>query len=107
MNRLKIFILLAVIAGMFLNSCKAGDKAELQKEDLTLNFPNLLNVVHTPQGKVRQGQGYFTDCGSWMGFSIPGKEAGISGFCGPCRISIRLWQKTRYGRCSIIRMMPG
>ena len=91
MNKSKIFILLAVVTGMLLHSCKAGDKAELQKEDLTLNFPNLLNVVHTPQGKVRQGQGYFTDQGSWMGFSIPDKEAGINGFCGPVDLDHRKW----------------
>lgn len=87
MKRLKIFTLSGIVAGMLLYSCGAGDRSE----DITGNYPNLLDVVHTPQGEIRQGQGYFTDRGSWMGFSIPGKESGINGFCGPVNLDHRRW----------------
>ncbi|MBK5720725.1 glycoside hydrolase [Dysgonomonas sp. Marseille-P4677] len=91
MNKIKIFSITALLfTGVLLHSCKSETKTKNQ-QDLTLDYPNLLNVVHTPQGKAVQGQGYFTDRGSWMGFTVPTKESGINGFCGPFDLDHRKW----------------
>ena len=64
---------------------------ESPSEDITLNYPHLLNIIHTAQEKPKRAQGYFTDHGSWMGFTIPEKESRINGFCGPFDIDHRNW----------------
>lgn len=64
---------------------------ESSSEDITLNYPHLLNIIHTAQEKPKRAQGYFTDYGSWMGFTIPEKESHINGFCGPFDIDHRHW----------------
>lgn len=64
---------------------------EKTKEDLTLLYPNLLNITHTATDREKRGQGYFTDMGSWMGFTIPEKQSGINSFCGPFDLDNRNW----------------
>jgi putative isomerase len=50
-----------------------------------------LNIIHTAQDKPARGQGYFTDQGSWMGFTIPENDFRINGFCGPFDLDHRQW----------------
>lgn len=64
---------------------------ESTAEDITLNYPKLLNITHTAGEKPIRGQGYFTDQGSWMGFTMPEKESKINGFCGPFDLDNRRW----------------
>lgn len=64
---------------------------ESTSEDITLQYPKLLNITHTAQEQPIRGQGYFTDQGSWMGFTIPESESKTNGFCGPFDLDNRLW----------------
>ncbi len=64
---------------------------ESTSEDITLHYPKLLNITHTAQEQPIRGQGYFTDQGSWMGFTIPESESKINGFCGPFDLDNRRW----------------
>ncbi len=60
-------------------------------EDISLNYPKLLNITHTAQEHPARGQGYFTDHGSWMGFTMPEKDSKVNGFCGPFDLDNRRW----------------
>lgn len=74
-----------------LQSCKAGQNPAQGKKDYRMDYPNLLNVVYTPNSGRLQGQGMFTDMGSWMGFTIPARGASYNGFCGPFDLDNRTW----------------
>lgn len=58
-----------------LQSCKAGQNPAQGKKDYRMDYPNLLNVVYTPNSGRLQGQSMFTDMGSWRGFTIPARGA--------------------------------
>lgn len=74
-----------------LQSCKAGQNPAQGKKDYRMDYPNLLNVVYTPNSGRLQGQGMFTDMGSWIGFTIPARGASYNGFCGPFDLDNRTW----------------
>lgn len=84
---INIFFRVVCVSILF-SSCSSK---ESKIEDISLIYPNLLNIIHTAQNRPASGQGYFTDHGSWMGFTIPEKESGINGFCGPFDIDNREW----------------
>ena len=55
-------------------------------------FNNILNISYTPDTLTRC-RGWFTDAGSWMGFTLPQKERWVNGFCGPFSLDMnrRQW----------------
>lgn len=81
------FFRLICVAVLF-SACSPKESAA---EDVTLNYPKLLNITHTASDKAVRGQGYFTDMGSWMGFTMPEKESKVNGFCGPFDLDNRRW----------------
>jgi putative isomerase len=86
----RLFYLL--LTGLLLTSCAAtSSQSDPAIEDVTLHYPNLLNVIYTPAGRMPRGQGFFTDQGSWMGFTLPGKDTTLNGFCGPYDLDHRQW----------------
>ena len=55
-------------------------------------FNNILDITYTPDTLTRCG-GWFTDAGSWMGFTLPQKDHWVNGFCGPFSLDMnrRQW----------------
>lgn len=55
-------------------------------------FTNILDVRYTPD-TLHRCRGWFTDAGSWMGFTIPETTAWVNGFCGPFSLDMfrRRW----------------
>lgn len=88
MNKIYNILLGLICVFLIFPACSSKESAS---ENIALNYPHLLNVIHTAQEKSKRGQGYFTDHGSWMGFTIPEKESRINGFCGPFDIDHRFW----------------
>lgn len=59
-------------------------------DDKTLSYPDILDISHTPRGD-HGGTGWFTDHGSWMGFTLPEESGFLNGFCGPYDIDNKFW----------------
>ena len=78
---------LFLLAGLF--SCKQGGET---RNDKRYEFSNIINSCYTPNDTARC-TGWFTDAGSWMGFTIPQKENWVNGFCGPFSLDMnrRQW----------------
>ena len=55
-------------------------------------FNNILDIAYTPDTLTRC-RGWFTDAGSWMGFTLPQKDHWVNGFCGPFSLDMnrRQW----------------
>lgn len=73
---ISFFILLFVT----MSACDQEDK--YTDKNLRYQFNKLLDIAYTPDSLTR-ANGWFTDAGSWMGFTIPENEKWINGFCGP------------------------
>lgn len=56
------------------------------------SFNQLFDIAYTPQPGTRC-TGWFTDAGSWMGFTLPADSNWINGFCGPFSLDMnrRQW----------------
>ena len=82
-----LFIALTLLAGT--TSCK---QKEEQRKDKRYEFSNIVNIDYTPNEETRC-TGWFTDAGSWMGFTIPQKDKWVNGFCGPFSLDMnrRQW----------------
>ena len=63
-----------------------------KETDLRHQYPQILDISYTPNATERC-RGWFTDAGSWMGFTLPEKEQWINGFCGPFSLDMnrRQW----------------
>lgn len=79
-----LLLLLAMIA--------CGNETENPDNNLRYKFSKLLDVAYTPDSLTRC-TGWFTDAGSWMGFTLPEDEKWINGFCGPYSLDMnrRQW----------------
>lgn len=75
---------------MVLNAC--GQDNNNSDLNLRYRFNKLLDISYTPDSLTRC-TGWFTDAGSWMGFTIPKDEKWINGFCGPFSLDMnrRQW----------------
>lgn len=69
-------LLLACAPTLF---CAERDTSLTDKRHL---FNNILNVRYTPD-TLHPCRGWFTDAGSWMGFTLPEQAKWVNGFCGP------------------------
>ena len=85
----KIILLTAVVAGLTTASPPAGENIPTGKR---YEFNNILDITYTPDTLTRCG-GWFTDAGSWMGFTLPQKDHWVNGFCGPFSLDMnrRQW----------------
>ena len=85
LHSLFLFVLLA--AG--LTSCTPGTKNTVERR---YDFANILDIAYTPD-TLHRCYGWFTDAGSWMGFTLPEKEQWVNGFCGPFSLDMfrRQW----------------
>ena len=85
----KIILLTAVVAGLTPACTPAGENTPTGKR---YEFNNILDITYTPDTLTRCG-GWFTDAGSWMGFTLPQKDHWVNGFCGPFSLDMnrRQW----------------
>ena len=84
------FILSSFILLAGLSSCKLN-KVD-NPTDFRHQFPQILDIAYTPT-PTEKCKGWFTDAGSWMGFTLPEKGQWINGFCGPFSLDMnrRQW----------------
>lgn len=70
-------------------ACTPGSKNTAEKR---YTFNNILDIAYTPD-TLHRCYGWFTDAGSWMGFTLPEKENWVNGFCGPLSLDMfrRQW----------------
>ena len=65
-----------------------------QKTDnpIASQYGNILNIRYTPD-TGKKCYGWFSDAGSWYGFTLPEKEKWVNGFCGPFHLDMnqRKW----------------
>ena len=72
-----------------ITACTPGNKNTAEKR---YTFNNSVDIPYTPDPWLRCF-GWFTDAGSWMGFTLPEKENWVNGFCGPFSLDMfrRQW----------------
>lgn len=82
-----IITLTLLIAG--LTACNPGSQSTPEKR---YTFTDILDIAYTPDS-LHRCYGWFTDAGSWMGFTLPEKEKWVNGFCGPFSLDMfrRQW----------------
>ena len=85
----KITLLTAVVAGFTASCNPASENIPTGKR---YEFNNILDIAYTPDTLTRC-RGWFTDAGSWMGFTLPQKDHWVNGFCGPFSLDMnrRQW----------------
>ena len=85
----KITLLTAVVAGFTAACNPASGNIPTGKR---YEFNNILDIAYTPDTLTRC-RGWFTDAGSWMGFTLPQKDHWVNGFCGPFSLDMnrRQW----------------
>lgn len=85
----KITLLTAVVAGFTATCNPASENIPTGKR---YEFNNILDIAYTPDTLTRC-RGWFTDAGSWMGFTLPQKDHWVNGFCGPFSLDMnrRQW----------------
>lgn len=85
----KITLLTAVVAGFTAACNPASENIPTGKR---YEFNNILDIAYTPDTQTRC-RGWFTDAGSWMGFTLPQKDHWVNGFCGPFSLDMnrRQW----------------
>ncbi|WP_368163351.1 MGH1-like glycoside hydrolase domain-containing protein, partial [Bacteroides cellulosilyticus] len=72
-----------------ITACTPGNNNTAEKR---YTFNNILDIAYTPD-TLHRCYGWFTDAGSWMGFTLPEKENWVNGFCGPFSLDMfrRQW----------------
>ncbi len=83
----KIIVVLACIYTVLATGCTIQQETKARK---AYEFGNILNIRYTPD-KDRRNRGWFSDAGSWYGFTIPQSEKWVNGFCGPFHLDKRQW----------------
>lgn len=79
MNNIIKHILYTLLLLVGFTSCKPSDNSQT---GLRYDYPNILDIAYTPD-TLHRCYGWFTDAGSWMGFTPAESEQWINGFCGP------------------------
>ncbi|MDR2918865.1 MAG: glycoside hydrolase [Tannerella sp.] len=79
-----IHIVLIILTGFF--SC-APKQNSATGDPIANSYGNILDIRYTPQADKRC-YGWFTDAGSWYGFTLPEKEKWVNGFCGPFQLDM-------------------
>lgn len=78
-----------VLLALGITACGTGTPSTVEKR---YDFPNILDIAYTPD-TLHRCYGWFTDAGSWMGFTLPEKAQWVNGFCGPFSLDMfrRQW----------------
>jgi len=83
-------LLLTLLVAWICIACSEHPKQETSR--LALQFGNTLDIRYTPDYGKRC-RGWFTDAGSWYGFTPPAADKWLNGFCGPYHLDMnrRQW----------------
>src|SRR5574344_82267 len=82
----KILLTLGISALLAGCATSGGQPAEVSVHQ----YANLLDASQSP-GSEPSDKCWFSDQGSWMGFTLPEKGQWINGFCGPFNFEYRHW----------------
>lgn len=80
-------LLLCILLASLIMACGSKEKAS---NAVRYQFDHIIDIAYTPDTAVRC-TGWFTDQGSWMGFTLPQTDRWVNGFCGPFSIDKRNW----------------
>lgn len=88
-NKFYQYLLFSVLIAGFVACNKSSDSPVESKR---YQFEKILDIAYTPDS-TSSGKGWFTDAGSWMGFTIPENQKWVNGFCGPFSLDMnrRQW----------------
>lgn len=84
---------IGLLAAVGIISCANATAASSSKaDDLRYGFPDVFDIRYTPD-TLHRCTGWFTDAGSWMGFTAPERGTRVNGFCGPFSLDMnrRQW----------------
>lgn len=83
-----ILLSLLLLAGLAA-SCTTDPASTTEKR---YDYPDILDIAYTPD-TLHRCRGWFTDAGSWMGFTLPERDKWVNGFCGPFSLDMfrRQW----------------
>lgn len=79
-----------IISCLLLATLIACSNNHKQSQSIRFKFDHIFDISYTPDAQKRC-TGWFSDQGSWMGFTIPRQEKWINGFCGPFSLDYRHW----------------
>lgn len=102
MRRARFFLLtigMSIAVSAAISGCaNATAAASPASEELRYNFPNILDVSYTPD-TIHRCEGWFTDAGSWIGFTAPERGKWTNGFCGP--FSLDMNRRQWLAKCAV------
>lgn len=84
MRTIVLILLTSLLAAC---SSPRGEKAQISDQ-----YKQIFDVAYTPD-TLHRCRGWFTDAGSWMGFTLPEENLWVNGFCGPFSLDMlsRCW----------------
>ncbi|MEG1562684.1 MAG: trehalase family glycosidase [Bacteroides sp.] len=85
MRHIHTLLSFALLASLL--ACSGAKKSQ---EAVRYRFGHILDIAYTPD-TAKRCTGWFTDQGSWMGFTLPETNNWVNGFCGPFSIDHRNW----------------
>lgn len=86
----KILLFLSIATFISCGNDKS-ESSELGRYD----FPDIIDISFTPTENSRN-YGWFTDAGSWIGFTIPQEDNWVNGFSGPFSLDMNRRQWLNY-----------
>lgn len=100
MNLLSRKIVFFLIPLLFLGACVSS--INNYKDDLQLDYPNVLNIKGVPQSYNDRDNYCFSDLGSWHGFGLPDSAKYYGGFTGPFMIPYSIWQSKSLAQLTLV-----
>lgn len=90
MKRILLYSVTSLLLAAGFSACGTGSRQDVSER--RYEFNNILDIAYTPD-TLHRCRGWFTDAGSWMGFTIPEKDKWVNGFCGPFSLDMlrRQW----------------
>lgn len=76
----KLLVIASLLIMAFPLFVKAAESA--MQTSTRYDFSNIFDIHYTPD-TLHRCLGWFTDAGSWMGFTLPEHAKWVNGFCGP------------------------
>ncbi|MBL7024369.1 MAG: glycoside hydrolase [Candidatus Marinimicrobia bacterium] len=92
MTRAVPMLLMIILNTLLIQEC-APVQDELQAQRTRIEFPDVLDIVATPQHTNDFDAFFFADQGAWFGFALPDSDysSELSGFVGPMLMSRGEW----------------
>lgn len=81
--------------------CVACSQATQEKDLIQDQYSQILDITYSPD-TIYGGKGWFTDQGSWMGFTLPEKGSKQIGFSGPFDLDSRKWISKAFIQASFV-----